>query len=85
VLATDCPFGPAEIIATGENGWLVKPGDATALADGILAALGDPQRRAQVAAAGQQHARNFASATIAAQYARELVALCASGTAASRA
>jgi N-acetylglucosaminyldiphosphoundecaprenol N-acetyl-beta-D-mannosaminyltransferase len=32
VIATNCPFGPAEILSGGRFGWLVPPGDAVALA-----------------------------------------------------
>lgn len=77
VLSTDCPYGPAEIITPGENGWLVPPADAAALADGILHALADPERRRRVAQAGERHARNFSSTAITASYASELVSLAA--------
>lgn len=54
VVSTDCPSGPAEILGNGEYGPLVKVGDASALADAILATLEDPidsevlQERARV-------------------------------------
>jgi glycosyltransferase involved in cell wall biosynthesis len=32
VIATDCDFGPREVIESGVNGWLVPVGDAAALA-----------------------------------------------------
>ena len=52
VVATDCPSGPAEILANGEFGYLVKIGDHCAIAEGILKGINgeiDPrpaQRRA---------------------------------------
>jgi glycosyltransferase involved in cell wall biosynthesis len=39
VLATDCPSGPAEILASGQFGRLVSPADSRALADAIDDAL----------------------------------------------
>tara|TARA_R110002095_G_scaffold161291_1_gene139749 strand:+ start:1884 stop:3041 length:1158 start_codon:yes stop_codon:yes gene_type:complete len=39
VLSTDCPSGPAEILADGEFGRLVPPGNARALADQIADAV----------------------------------------------
>jgi glycosyltransferase involved in cell wall biosynthesis len=53
VVSTDCPWGPAEILAGGEYGQLVPVGDVDALAKAIsesLAAPHDPhvsQTRAQ--------------------------------------
>ncbi|WP_299467604.1 glycosyltransferase [uncultured Gimesia sp.] len=41
VLSTDCPSGPAEILADGEFGRLVPPGNAAALADQIADAVAD--------------------------------------------
>ena len=39
VVATDCPYGPAEILENGKWGKLVPPGDARALAKAILDVL----------------------------------------------
>jgi glycosyltransferase involved in cell wall biosynthesis len=43
VLATDCPSGPAEILAGGKYGRLVLPGSSRALADAINDAILNPQ------------------------------------------
>ncbi len=42
VLSTDCPYGPAEILAGGRYGRLTPVGDADALASAILEALDSP-------------------------------------------
>jgi glycosyltransferase involved in cell wall biosynthesis len=41
-VSTDCPSGPAEILAGGRYGRLVPVGDDLALADAIAATLDDP-------------------------------------------
>jgi len=39
-IATDCPTGPNELIVDGENGYLVKLGDHSAMAERMLRLLG---------------------------------------------
>lgn len=41
-VATDCPSGPAEILAGGRHGKLVPPGDADALGQAIFETLENP-------------------------------------------
>jgi len=41
-VSTDCPFGPAEILADGRFGRLTPVGDADAMAKAILVALDEP-------------------------------------------
>lgn len=45
--------GIPEVVRDGENGLLVEPGDAPALADAVITLLGDPARRQQMGRAGQ--------------------------------
>jgi glycosyltransferase involved in cell wall biosynthesis len=52
VLSTDVG-GVADLVAHGETGWLVRPGDPPAMARAINALLGDPPLRARLAAAGR--------------------------------
>lgn len=42
IVSTDCPSGPAEILADGEYGTLVPVGDPDRLAEGIASTLDDP-------------------------------------------
>lgn len=49
--------GTTEVVADGETGRLVEPGDAEALADAIAFAVSDPSAAASLAAAGQARVR----------------------------
>ena len=46
--------GPSEIVASGETGLLVPPGDTTALARGVLALLMDPRMAQRLGEAGRR-------------------------------
>lgn len=52
VASTDCPHGPAEILDHGCYGRLTPIGDATALADAILATLQAPLSRSKLKSRG---------------------------------
>lgn len=45
-------FGPGEIVANGETGWLVEPDDVGGLAAALLEAIDDPAERARRGARG---------------------------------
>ena len=45
-------FGPSEIVADGETGWLVEPDDVGGLAAALLEAIDDPAERARRGARG---------------------------------
>jgi glycosyltransferase involved in cell wall biosynthesis len=64
-VATDCPFGPAEIVEPGETGWLVPTDDGEAMAGAILAALADPTKLRQMGAAARRRARETYAADAA--------------------
>jgi glycosyltransferase involved in cell wall biosynthesis len=50
-------FGPSEIVADGETGWLVPPDDGAALAAALSAAVNDPDERRRRAARAEETAR----------------------------
>ena len=52
VVAVD-RFGPGEIVADGETGWLVEPDDVDDLAGALLQAIDDPAERARRGARGR--------------------------------
>jgi glycosyltransferase involved in cell wall biosynthesis len=68
VVATDCPYGPGEIISDGKNGSLVKPADASALAAAILRVLNDQSLSKRLSVTGRERANDFHAHTIAAEY-----------------
>jgi glycosyltransferase involved in cell wall biosynthesis len=67
VVSTDCPYGPADILADGQWGLLVPVGNSDALADAMIRLLTDSSLRAQLAAAGQARALDFDTSVIAPQ------------------
>jgi len=66
VVSTDCPSGPAEILAGGRYGRLVPPGDDAALAAAIEATLDAPPAAATL----RERAGFFSVERAAAQYER---------------
>jgi glycosyltransferase involved in cell wall biosynthesis len=71
VIATNCPYGPAEILEHGEYGVLVPVGDAVALAEALRKLLADEAARANFAFKGPQRAADFSLE----QHCRQVVAL----------
>lgn len=55
VVATDCPFGPQEILAAGKYGALVPVGDVAALTTAMAQVLVRPNNRQQL----EQRSRDF--------------------------
>ncbi|WP_320773954.1 glycosyltransferase family 4 protein [Streptomyces sp. CRN 30] len=70
VVATDCPHGPGELITTGRDGLLVPPGNADAVAGGLLQLIEDPALRARLGAAGSAAVQPYAPRVIAREYER---------------
>lgn len=69
VVSTDCPHGPADILAGGEAGILVPPRDAAALAVGILRVLYEPGLAEQLVERGRKQSQLYRAEVITAQYA----------------
>lgn len=62
VVATDCEFGPREVIRDGENGYLAPVGDIGAIAERVLSLLGDEAGRGRMAAAAKRSVERFGAA-----------------------
>jgi glycosyltransferase involved in cell wall biosynthesis len=71
--------GTAEIIQSGENGVLVPPRDAPALADGLLRLLRDPALCARLAARGPASVAEYNTESMVAKFAAAYEALDAGG------
>ena len=68
VIATDCDFGPREIVRQDESGLLVKAGNVEALGSAMAALLDDRQRACRLAAAGRRRAEDFDVPIMVGQY-----------------
>lgn len=60
VIATDCDFGPAELVAHGRTGLLVPPGDTDALARAMADCIASEDLRRQLGANAAKAIRKFA-------------------------
>ncbi|CAM5431402.1 glycosyltransferase [Streptomyces abikoensis] len=71
VVATDCPYGPREILTDGTDGVLVPLDDSDAVdayADALLKITGDAALRARLGAAARETAGRYEPSRIAARY-----------------
>ena len=68
VVATDCPYGPREVLADGRYGLLVAPGDESALAEAILFLLRNPDERRRLGTQAQERAEDFSVQKIVPSY-----------------
>ncbi|MFH1881982.1 MAG: glycosyltransferase [Planctomycetota bacterium] len=68
VVATDCPYGPREILADGKYGLLVPPNDEQALAEAILSLLREPDTRRRLGRKAKKRAEDFSVEKIIPQY-----------------
>lgn len=80
VVASDCPSGPADILASGEAGYLFPPENISSLADGIMKVLEDGTLRQKYQKNGLRHVQQFAPSKIAAQYETLITSVGSSST-----
>lgn len=80
VVSTECPFGPPEIIQSGENGLLTPVGNPVALAQAIVSVCTDNGLAARLSRGGLLRAKDFRADAIAAQYESLLYEMAAGPT-----
>lgn len=83
VVAWDVPYGPAEIVRDGVDGWLVADGDVDTMAARVVDLLQDPALRESAGQAASQRAADFDHAGFAEAW-RSLVLDVAAGPARPR-
>ena len=67
-VATDCDYGPREIITDGKNGRLLPVGDIEGLCDAIVQLLQDDKNRAGMSQEARERAKDFDVHKIVRQY-----------------
>ncbi|MCP5159590.1 MAG: glycosyltransferase [Gammaproteobacteria bacterium] len=68
VIATDCDFGPREIVQDGRNGRLVRVSDPEHLAEVIMELLVDPMARKRLAEGGLASLSSYSAERMAQRY-----------------
>lgn len=68
LVATDCDFGPREIIKNGHNGMLVRPSDPEHLAEVLSALLDNPELRQRIASNGVRDVEQYGAGLMADRY-----------------
>lgn len=59
VVSFACPCGPWDVIADGENGFLVPPGNVEELADRLIYLIQHPEKRKEMGMKAKQSTENF--------------------------
>lgn len=59
VVSFDCPYGPADIITDGQDGYLIKNRDVNAFADKVCQLMENPELRKKMGQAGIQSAQRY--------------------------
>lgn len=67
-IATDCDYGPREIITDGKNGRLLPVGDIEALSDAIIQLLNDDELRKKMSVDAWKRSKDFNVDNIVRQY-----------------
>lgn len=75
VVATDCPYGPHEVLGGGEYGVLTPPDDPQALATAVLRLLADPAGRQALAQRGLERAKQLSIQRMVGAYEAEFLRL----------
>lgn len=76
-VSTSCPYGPEEIIRTGQTGILTPVGDAAALAAGIAGLLSEPKHSREMGQAAREDIRNrFDSQIVVRQWEELILSVC---------
>ena len=73
VVATDCPTGPRELLASGRYGRLVDPGDVAALADALIAVVTNDAEHDRLAALGAERAAAYDVHKMVRRYEEEII------------
>jgi len=73
VIATDCPFGPSEILERPDTGILVPVGDSQCLATAMRRLLDEPETRRRMAAAGRAASQRFSVEKVISDYIEVLI------------
>ncbi|HEV3407403.1 MAG TPA: glycosyltransferase family 4 protein [Gaiellaceae bacterium] len=69
VVSFDCPTGPRQVIAPGENGLLVPNGDVDAFASALLEVIEDDEKRRRMGDAALETARRYSLEEIGREWA----------------
>ena len=69
VVATDCPFGPSELLAGGENGYLTTPGSPDELAAAMARVVSEPEEAARKIAQASRFVERLDTEVAATRYA----------------
>jgi GalNAc-alpha-(1->4)-GalNAc-alpha-(1->3)-diNAcBac-PP-undecaprenol alpha-1,4-N-acetyl-D-galactosaminyltransferase len=67
-IASDCRYGPSDIIVRGKNGVLVPPEDISALASALQALMSDPDRRSALGGEARAAVARFSMTNVLAQW-----------------
>ena len=64
----DCPYGPSDIIHDGEDGFLVKHLDTTALAERICYLIENPEIRKEMGEKAKRNIKRYSRENVMAQW-----------------